>query len=193
MNDKRRYFIICVLVGAVVALHCGSAPALADIYRYVDRDGTMHFTNVPMAPGYRVYIRENGAMRSAWPSNRYDMYIHEAAREHELSFSLIKAVIRAESNFDPEAVSSSGACGLMQIMPSTGEELGISDLFDPRENILGGTRYLKELLESFEGDLELALAAYNAGVERVRSLNGVPPFEETQSFVSRVMEYLERY
>jgi len=169
-------------------------PVRADIYRYVDSQGIICFTNVPTMPGYRIYMREGTLLPADdLSTSRYDMYISEAARKHRVSFSLIKAVIKAESNFDPYAVSRSGACGLMQIMPETAKTLGIIDSFDPRENILGGARYLKELLERFQGSLHLALAAYNAGPGKVQSLNRMPPIEETQSFVRRVMQYLNRY
>jgi hypothetical protein len=169
-------------------------PVRADIYRYVDSQGVMCFTNVPTMPGYRIYIREATLLPADdLSTSRYDKYISEAARKHRVSFSLIKAVIKAESNFDPYAVSRSGACGLMQIMPETAKTLGIIDSFDPRENILGGARYLKELLERFQGSLHLALAAYNAGPGKVQALNRMPPIEETRSFVRRVMQYLNRY
>ena len=170
-----------------------SMPVRADIYRYVDRKGIVHFSNVPTISGYRIYMREGALIPADDVSRHYDMYIAEAARKHGLSFSLIKAVIKAESDFDPYAVSRSGARGLMQIMPETAKDLGIIDLFDPRENILGGTRYLKMLLAQFQGNLPLTLAAYNAGPERVRIHRCVPPFEETQSFVRRVMQYINRY
>jgi len=126
-------------------------------------------------------------------SGRFDAYISEAARKHGVSFFLIKAVIKAESDFDPRAVSRSGARGLMQIMPKTARSLGIVDPFDPRENIFGGTRYLKGLLTQFQGSLPLALAAYNAGPGKVESFNGMPRIEETRSFVRRVMQYFNRY
>ena len=176
-------------------------PAWADIYRYVDSDGILHFTNAPTTPGYSVYIREAPRTRRVRRQSvqirrapwLYDRYISAAAREHGLSSSLIKAVIKAESNFDPRAVSKAGACGLMQIMPNTAKELGVVDPFDPRENIFGGARYLKELLTQFNGELPLALAAYNAGPGRVESGNCVPKIPETEDFVRRVMRYLKRY
>jgi soluble lytic murein transglycosylase-like protein len=189
-------------------------PARGDIYRYVDRDGVVHFTNTPMTPGYEIYLRERrvapvqtasyrvqpASYRVQTPSYRvcempgnYDGYIAEAARTHGVSFSLIKAVIMAESAFDPHAVSTKGACGLMQIMPATARELGVADPFDPRENILGGVRYLRELLNQFGGSVPLAVAAYNAGPGTVQSVNGVPPYDETQSYVQRVLRYLREY
>ena len=199
--------VSCWAVGMILLI---SMPARADIYRYVDRNGVLHFTNSPTKPGGQVYLRE-GAGRSVavqkasyrvrraasytlyqTPCN-YDQHIAEAARKHGVSFSLIKAVIKAESNFDPDAVSSAGACGLMQLMPATARDLGVADPFDPRENILGGARYLGELLTQFSGSVPLAVAAYNAGPERVLAVNGVPRIYETQTYVRRVMKYLNRY
>ncbi|OEU47792.1 MAG: hypothetical protein BA861_08155 [Desulfobacterales bacterium S3730MH5] len=187
-----RFLIIlfCVLLG-VTLLFC--MPVHADIYHHVDTEGIVHFTNVPTTSGYRIYMREGAFQIDDEASGRYDRYILEAAEKHGVSFSLIKAVIKAESDFNADAVSRAGACGLMQIMPRTAEELGISDPFDPRENILGGVRYLKGLLTRFQGRLPLVLAAYNAGPSRVESLMCMPPFEETRNFVERVMQYIERY
>jgi soluble lytic murein transglycosylase-like protein len=170
-----------------------SIPVRADIYRYVDREGIIHFSNVPTIPGYRIYMREGTLLPEDEVSSSYDMYITEAAQKHGISFSLIKAVIKAESDFDPYAVSRLGACGLMQIMPETARDLGIIDPFDPRENIFGGACYLKKLLTQFQGSLPLTLAAYNAGPKRVQSLKCVPPIEETQGFVRRVMRYINHY
>ncbi len=183
-----KYYVWAMGVTLLVCM-----PVRADIYRYVDSRGIICFTNVPTMPGYRIYIREGTLLPADDLSGRYDMYISEAARKYGVSFSLIKAVIKVESNFDPYAVSRSGACGLMQIMPETAKALGIIDSFDPRENILGGVRYLKELLARFQGNLSLALAAYNAGPGKVQSLKRMPPIEETRSFVRRVMQYLNLY
>jgi len=157
-------------------------PAQADIYRYVDMNGIVHFTNVPTVPGYSVYIRETA--RTYRVNSLYDRYISAAARKHGISSSLIKAVIKAESDFNPRAVSKKGACGLMQLMPETAKDLGVVDLFDPKENIFGGTRYLKKML---------TLAAYNAGPGKVKARNGIPQIPETRTFVRRVMKYREHY
>jgi soluble lytic murein transglycosylase len=166
-------------------------PVQADIYRYVDKNGVIHFSNAPTVPGYRVYIREVPRIRRV--PTHYDTYINEAAATYGLPVSLIKAVIRAESNFNTYAVSKKGAQGLMQLMPETARDLGVVDSFDPEENIFGGTRYLKEMLTQFNGNLQLALAAYNAGPDRVQGRNRIPPIEETRTFVRRVMKYIEDY
>lgn len=168
-------------------------PVYADIYRYVDEEGTIHFSNVPTSAKYEVYIRETPRGRVFYRSDRYDPYITEAARKYGVPFSLVKAIIKTESDFDPYAVSSSGARGLMQIMPETAKDLGVTDSFNPRENILGGVRYLKELLTRFQGSIPLALAAYNAGPNRVDPLKEVPPIKETEGFVRKVMQYFNGY
>lgn len=165
----------------------------ADIYRYVDSQGTVHFSNVPTNPKYEVYIRETHQTGVQPWSNRYDSFIAEAARKHSVTFSLVKAIIKVESNFDAYAVSSSGACGLMQIMPKTAKDLGVIDAFNPRENILGGVRYFKKLLTQFHGSIPLALAAYNAGPERIEPLREVPAIKETEGYVRKVMDYLNVY
>ena len=192
MISKTRFlsilFLSCVMGGILFVC----APAQADIYRYVDSNGVVHFTNAPTVAGYSysIYMRETP--RTYRVNSLYDMYISAAARKHGISSSLIKAVIKAESDFNPRAVSKKGACGLMQLMPETAKDLGIVDLFDPKENIFGGTRYLKKMLTQFK-ELPLALAAYNAGPGKVKSRKGIPQIPETISFVRRVMKYREHY
>lgn len=187
VEATRRWVVPLGLLFATI-----SSPVEADIYRWVDSEGTMHFTNVPTRPQYEVYIRE-AIPKGIHPSTRYDMHIREAAQEYDVPVSLVKAIIKAESDFDPNAVSQAGAQGLMQLMPETARDLGVSNSFDPRENILGGVRYFKELLEQFHGSIPLALAAYNAGPNRIGPLREVPRIEETERFVRKVMEYFYNY
>ena len=122
-----------------------------------------------------------------------EVEIDAAAGRHNLSPDLVRAVIRAESNYRHDAVSHAGAMGLMQLMPRTAESLGVVNPFDIRQNIDGGTTYLRRMLDLFDGDLDLALAAYNAGQGSVRSHGGIPPFAETQTFVPRVRQFMEEY
>ncbi|HEX6095828.1 MAG TPA: lytic transglycosylase domain-containing protein [Thermoanaerobaculia bacterium] len=117
--------------------------------------------------------------------------IHDAARAHGVDPRLVAAVARRESAFDSSAVSNKGACGIMQLMPATAEYLGVRDVFDARENIFGGTRYLRTLLDTFHGDLDLALAAYNAGPGAVAKHRGVPPYRETRAYVAAVRSTYE--
>lgn len=123
----------------------------------------------------------------------FDPIIIRVARNHNMDPALIKAVIKVESQYDPNAVSRRGAKGLMQLMPRTAKAMGIRDLFDPEHNIRGGTRYLKKLLSSFDGEVKLALAAYNAGCTKVRQYNGVPPFKTTRRYIKKVMKYYHQY
>jgi soluble lytic murein transglycosylase len=166
----------------------------ADIYRYIDSQGVMHFTNVPTSSKYSVYLKEKPKQSEiSYNSNKYDDLITMAAKKYGVSFSLLKALIKIESDFDPLAVSKVGAKGLMQIMPENLKSLNIDDPFDPRENIMGGTRYLKQLLKRFNGEVPLALAAYNAGPRMVENYKRIPPFPETEDFVKKVMEYFAAF
>lgn len=124
---------------------------------------------------------------------KYDHLIRAASRKYSLDPALVKAVIHAESRFDPQAVSPKGAMGLMQLCPVTVKELNISDPFNPRYNIYGGVRYLRGLLDTFEGNKNLALAAYNAGPNQVHRHKGIPPFKDTKKYLTRVLRYLDYY
>lgn len=167
-------------------------PVRADIYRYVDEDGVIHFSNVPTNCRYRLYAKETKLDYKTY-FDRYDPIIRDASRKHGVDSSLVKAVIRAESDFDKHAVSKAGAQGLMQLMPETAEKLAVKDCFDPGENIHGGVRYLKRQLQNFQNDVPLALAAYNAGESAVRKYGRIPPYDETQTFVARVLRYWDEF
>ncbi|UCD33913.1 MAG: lytic transglycosylase domain-containing protein [Desulfobacterales bacterium] len=165
-------------------------PLYADIYTYTDSQGVRHFTNVPTSSKYKIYIKEKSRQSvNTYETDRYDDLITKASNKYGVSFSLLKALIKTESDFDPWAVSKVGAKGLMQIMPENLKRLNINDPFDPRENIMGGTLYLKQLIKRFNGKLSLALAAYNAGPKMVENYQRIPPFPETEDFVKRVMKY----
>jgi soluble lytic murein transglycosylase-like protein len=185
---------LLVAMAAAVMLLMAALPALADIYMYIDSEGVLHFTNLPTSTDYQLYIKEMPRRSDPFPdSNHYDTLIDEASRQYHVSFSLIKAIIRAESAFNPKAVSRKGALGLMQIMPQNLELLNVDDPFNPKQNIMGGSRYLKSLLERFEGKVPLALAAYNAGPAIVETYRDIPPYQETKEYVQRVMKFFHAY
>jgi soluble lytic murein transglycosylase-like protein len=125
--------------------------------------------------------------------SRYDEHIREAATLYRLPAAYIRAILQTESNYDPRAVSPAGAIGLMQLMPFTAERMLVQDIYDPRQNILGGARYLRILANQFNGDIHLTTAAYNAGEHAVIRYGGIPPYEETQGYVVKVLENYERY
>ena len=160
----------------------------------------VHFTNTPTAKGYTLFIKEKNTARVYTRTrkikagtNAYDTIILKAASAFGVDYALIKAVIHAESSFNPHAVSSKGARGLMQIMPQNYASLNISNPFDPSQNIMGGTRYLKRMLIRYNKKLALAIAAYNAGPSAVDKYKKIPPYEETQTYVQRVMSLYSRY
>jgi soluble lytic murein transglycosylase-like protein len=188
-----------------------------EVYRWIDTRGVVHLTNVPSDPNYKNYrvgssggtgrgiliIARNEAKRrhnfsfvstgrDSKAAKDFDALIERAARRHGLPPGLIKAVVRAESNFHPDAVSNKGAQGLMQLMPETAEDLGVDDPFRAEDNVYGGTRYLRAMYERY-GDWKYALAAYNAGPGAVDRFGGVPPYAETQEYVERVLHYYRRY
>jgi soluble lytic murein transglycosylase-like protein len=180
---------------AVAAALTTATPAGAQMtYKRTARDGSTYFTNVhPNAP-YQKAARASTTTSSYEPqprvAARHEMFsreISEASARYGVPERLIWAVIRVESGFDPRAVSSRGARGLMQLMPETAAILGVRDSFDPRENIHGGARHLRGLMERFNHDLPLALAAYNAGAQPVTTYRGIPPYPETRDYVTRVL------
>ncbi len=170
----------------------------ADIYKYEDETGVIHLTNVPtdVTKKYTLIMREPRVIfnrRIARDINKFDPIITKSAQKHGMDPALIKAVIKAESNFNHKAVSPKGAQGLMQLMPATASSLQVDDSFHPEKNIDGGVRYLRYLIRLFNGDLRLALAAYNAGEKAVMRYGGIPPYRETQDYVQRVLSYLNGY
>lgn len=190
--------MICrVLLFLLLIVFASSWPANADIYKYEDEDGVLHLTNVPSNPKakYVMIMREK---RIKFPKgidiSKYDRIITKAAQKYEMDAALIKAVIKAESNFNHKAVSRKGAKGLMQLMPQTAYAMNVEDAFHPENNIEGGTRYLRYLMNLYNGNLRLALAAYNAGEGAVAKYhNSIPPYRETQTYVQRVIEFYETF
>jgi soluble lytic murein transglycosylase len=185
------------VLAAVAALFVLPAAGRGDIYKYVDANGVVHFTNTPTSNEYALYMRERrvggGPARSGRSGESFRTVISQYASAYRLEEALIKAVIKVESNYNPAAVSRKGALGLMQLMPDTARLMNVRDPLDIEENVRGGSRYLRLMLDQFQGNLELALAAYNAGPNAVRRYGGIPPFEETRSYVDRVKQYLRHY
>lgn len=181
--------------------------ARADIYYYRDGGGEIYYTNVPAEGRIKVCLPLKKAKanlgkvmagkhlgkKSGDRPETYESAILAAAKHYSVDSNLIRAVISAESNFNPRAVSSKGAIGLMQLMPATAREMSVADPFDPTENIHGGVRYLGQLIEILNGDLQLALAAYNAGPALVMSRRKIPAITETQYYVRKVLNYYKRY
>jgi soluble lytic murein transglycosylase-like protein len=186
--------IIFFSLGLSVILSFAPSNSIADVYQYIDDQQVIHLTNVSPGPKYRVLIKEQ-------PSGAYLGYdigpFHEliawTADRYGVDGDLVKAVIKAESNFNHRAVSKKGAKGLMQLMPKTAVSLGVNDCFHPGDNIDGGIRYLSYLVSLYNGDLTLALAAYNAGEGAVAKYRGIPPYAETRSYVRQVLNFYERY
>ena len=172
-----------------------SAQARGAIYSYVDESGVTHFTNVPRGDPRFQKMRDAAPLRRRHrPPRRadYDVMIGQIARTYSVPPALVKAVIAAESAFDPQAVSHKGAQGLMQLMPATAAVLGVENAFEPAQNVRGGVNYLREMIDRY-GDLTRAVAAYNAGPAAVDRYGGIPPYRETQAYVDRVLNYYRHY
>jgi soluble lytic murein transglycosylase-like protein len=201
-----RFPIIIAMLAAIT----GSFPALADIYSFRDENGVLNFTNIrPNDAHYKVrvaykepkpvfrptavsYNYNNGNDPVTLPP-RLDALVDQIAGDYAVDKALVQAVIHAESAFNARAISPKGASGLMQLMPETAERYGVRDIFDPEQNIMGGVHYLRDLLETFGNNLQLALAAYNAGENSVLRYGGIPPFPETINYVNRVLKLHDAY
>lgn len=212
ITSRQPAFFFCA---AVLAALC-QAPARADLYGYVDERGVAHLSNVPLDHRYFLFRRDRpdtalpgknsviinvpaAAPRRTTRINpaqrkQYASIVAAAARQHKLSPALLHAVITVESGYNPKARSPKGASGLMQLMPATAERYDVTDIWDPKQNVDGGARYLRDLLTLFDNDLSLALAAYNAGEGAViQHGNRIPPYPETRSYVPKVLQHYHLY
>jgi hypothetical protein len=199
-----RIILTCAAILFVFPYHS----AHADIYQYTDEDGVIHFTNVSVAKGKKYRrVSESGSTKSyARPAPRpapapvasavsstnvpsaYLDSINTACDRHGVDPALVHAIMKVESDFNPNALSRKGAMGLMQLMPQTAVDMNVRNSFNPDENIYGGVKYLRYLLDRYEGNVSLALAAYNSGETAVRRWGTIPPFRETQDYVQRIMK-----
>ncbi len=172
-------------------------PATADIYRYVDENGDVYFADYPKGSSYDLYIetrKEKSLGSSREGRNEWIIrYVEEIAEQKGVESALIKAVIKVESDYDHQAVSSKGARGIMQILPRSFPDEDEDNLFDPLKNVEIGVNHLKKLIDKFAGNISLALAAYNAGEGAVLKYDGIPPYPETQAYVERVLAFYRKY
>jgi soluble lytic murein transglycosylase-like protein len=188
MSVFRRLLVLTFVLG-------WASPSVAQIYSWRDTDGRLVVSDTARAGGgaqttYEVYgaasIKSTIPLVASGKSAPYDASINEHARRQGVAADLVRAVIQVESAFNPVAVSNKGAMGLMQLMPATAMELGVRNPFDPDQNIRGGVTYLKQLLTRYDDKVELALAAYNAGIGNVEKYGAVPPFKETRNYVNKI-------
>jgi soluble lytic murein transglycosylase len=185
---------VLLLATAAVILHFSGGQASADFYQYTDRDGVVHITNVPTSARYRWMMSEKRPGGPHDPAPRsFEEMIRHASYRYGVDPHLVKAIVKAESDFDSLAVSEDGARGLMQLMPETARLMGVKDVHDPGENVEGGIKYLSLLLKKFGWDIPLAVAAYNAGEAAVVKYGAVPPYSETRDYVKKVLYYHRLY
>jgi soluble lytic murein transglycosylase-like protein len=196
MDGRGIKFSKIFVLGAIFILIAVVSSVHADIYMYIDDNGVMHFTNAPTSNqhDYKVYIKERTSRSTKFhATDKYDELISDASKEFNVDSRLLKAMIKAESDFDPRAISRKGAMGLMQIMPENFKMLNIENPFDPWQNIRAGAQYFKKLYKRFNGKLALSLAAYNAGPTAVDRYKRIPPYQETEEYVRRVLRYYRTF
>jgi soluble lytic murein transglycosylase len=183
-----------VVAMIIVTLYClvPTGSASSDIYRFRDERGVWHFSDIRSDPRYRLYLTTSGLKAKRYIA-AYDEIITRASRQFNVDAYLIKAIIKAESSFEPDAISESGAQGLMQLMPATAKDMKVDNPFDPEDNIIGGTRYLSLLLRRFNHNTRFTVAAYNVGATAVEDCNGIPPIPQTRRFVEKVMAYYQEF
>jgi soluble lytic murein transglycosylase-like protein len=193
-KPARKPFMIGCLALSLITV---AATGHADIYQQVGADGVIELSSNPKKGKLVARDRKAPVFMPSDSSperyNRYDTYIREAATLYQIPEELVRAVIKIESDFDPRAVSPANARGLMQMIPETAERMMVTDILDPRQNIFGGTRYLRVLANLFNGDISLTIAAYNAGENAVIRHGGIPPYQETQDYVVKVLTNYRKY
>ena len=196
--------VVALVVGVVsipVSIHSRQNYRVDMTYSMMDpfeierniADKTLAEPEVPIVQGRNDLAPPAEPQRKEIPQSPFEQIINQAATTHQVDPALIKAIIMAESRYNPKAVSKRGARGLMQLMPVTAKSLGVEDSFDPEANINGGVMYFKRLLDRFDGNVEFALAAYNAGSRNVRKYGGVPPFIQTRTYIHKVFKYHQQY
>src|SRR5215813_1552201 len=185
--------LIATVIAGIGSLAFSVQTTTAEIYQFIGPNGAISLTNVPSDPRFRKIEIESSRFHTTLSERELEPVIRRHSSQHQLHPALIRAVIKAESDFDPRAVSRSGAIGLMQLMPQTAVRLDVRDMYDPDDNVGGGTKYLRQLLDRFHGNLPLALAAYNAGENAVDRYQTLPPYDETRQYVRKVLRYYRTF
>ena len=197
IRSLRRHAAVGLTSAAVLAgvgsLALSMPSAAAEMYQFIGPNGSISLTNVPSDHRYRKVDVESSRFHATLSEQELEPVIRRHSSRHQLHPALVRAVIKAESDFDPRAVSRAGAIGLMQLMPQTALRMDVRDMYDPDDNVGGGTKYLRLLLDRFHGNLPLALAAYNAGENAVERYQALPPFDETRQYVRKVLRYYRTF